>query len=96
MPLAIGMIVLLLVVLFSTLLGMLVAASIGIKRSDRGHYRALRNARGGDRTFSGAARSFTGLRFVPDGAVAEAPEDGAEGGDENEDGSAFGRKSALV
>ncbi|MUL39740.1 hypothetical protein FZ103_00855 [Streptomonospora sp. PA3] len=97
MNLAIGMIVLLLVAFFSILLGMLVAATIGIKRNDRGHYRALRNGRGTDRTFSGAGRTFTGLRFVPDGSAAEGDdEDATEGGDEKEDGSAFGRTGALV
>ncbi|GAA1773102.1 hypothetical protein [Streptomonospora arabica] len=97
MPLVIGTIVVILVVFFSVLLGMLVAATIGIKRSDRGHYRALRNGRGGDRTFSGAGRTFSGLRFVRDGSVPD-DETGseAEGGDGKEDGSAFGRESALV
>ncbi|GAB3462718.1 hypothetical protein GCM10027570_49420 [Streptomonospora sediminis] len=98
MPLAIGTIVLLLVAFFSVLLGMLVAATIGIKRSDRGHYRALRNGRGNG-TFSGAGRSVTGLCFVNDDATGRTgdTEGDDDGGDEQqEDGSAIGRTDTLV
>ncbi|MFD0773887.1 hypothetical protein ACFQZ2_08105 [Streptomonospora algeriensis] len=75
MSLVIGMIaVIVLVAFFSVLLGMLVAASIGIRRSDRGRYRALRNG-DDERPFSGAGRSLSGLRFVENGSVPEAADD---------------------
>lgn len=95
MPLAIGTIVLLLVAFFSVLLGMLVAATIGIKRSDRGHYRALRNGRR-DGTFSGAGRSVTGLCFVNDDATGDTEGDDDGGDEQQEDGSAIGRTDTLV
>ncbi|GAA4914298.1 hypothetical protein [Streptomonospora salina] len=99
LPLAIGTVVLLLVAFFSVLLGMLVAATIGIKRSDRGHYRALRNGRGGGRTFTGAGRTLTGLRFVRNRSAADDADGSqaeSEGGDSEEGGSALGRRDALV
>ncbi|MDA8369712.1 MAG: hypothetical protein M0026_07555 [Nocardiopsaceae bacterium] len=78
MPVIIGGIVLFLVVFFSAILGMLIAATIGIKSNDRGHYRALRNG-SHRRPFSGAGRSFSGLRFLSDDrgfGAGEAGEDG--------------------
>ncbi|KIH97011.1 hypothetical protein LP52_21405 [Streptomonospora alba] len=100
MSLAIGMIaVIVLVALFSALLGMLVAASIGIRRSDHGRYRALRNGRD-DSRFSGAARSFSGLRFVENSSIPEADDDAEddEGQDDGRgDGSARnGRPHAVA
>ncbi|MBV2362886.1 hypothetical protein ACFPZ0_23370 [Streptomonospora nanhaiensis] len=83
MPLVFGAVVILLVAFFSVVLGVLVAATIGIKRTDRGHFRALRHGRD-KRTFSGAGRSVTGLRFL------DSVED--DGDDEDE----FGRPGALV
>lgn len=62
MPLLIGILVLLLVAVFSAIFGVLLAASIGIRRNDRGDYRALRSGTD-DRTFSGAGRRLSGLRF---------------------------------
>ena len=62
MPLVIGILLLVLVVFFSTLLGLLIAASIGIKRNDRGRYRALRDG-SDNRSFSGAGRTVSGLCF---------------------------------
>ncbi|MDA0565979.1 hypothetical protein LG943_16895 [Streptomonospora sp. S1-112] len=87
MTLVIGAMVILLVAFFSVVLGVLVAATIGIKRTDRGHFRALRNGRN-DRTFSGAGRSVTGLRFLPTGAERDE--------DDDEDDPEFGRSGALV
>ncbi|QBI52484.1 hypothetical protein [Streptomonospora litoralis] len=94
MSLVIGTIVVILVVFFSALLGMLVAATIGIRRSDRGHYRALRNGRD-DRTFSGAGRSFSGLRFLDNGSVPVDSGTTAEEQDE-EDDSRYGHPQAVA
>lgn len=96
MSLVIGtIVVIVLVAFFSALLGMLVAATIGIRRSDRGHYRALRNGRY-NRTFSGAGRSWTGLRFPDNGSVPDDTD--AEGNDQDvdEDDSHYGRPKAVA
>lgn len=73
MPLILGTLVLLLVAFFSLVLGVLIAASIGIKRDDRGDYHALREG-SGERRFSGAGRSLSGLRF-PDQEEQEEQEE---------------------
>lgn len=82
MPLVIGILLLVLVVFFSTLLGLLIAASIGIKRNDRGRYRALRDG-GDNRSFSGAGRTLSGLCFPQsrgeETAYRRAREDGHAG-----------------
>ncbi|MFC7742673.1 hypothetical protein ACFQXA_19505 [Nocardiopsis composta] len=71
MPLFIGIITVVLVLFFSAFLGLLIAASIGIKRNDRGHYRALRSGTA-HRSFSGAGRALSGVRF-PDQVAIPLP-----------------------
>ncbi|MFW5416295.1 hypothetical protein J0910_06695 [Nocardiopsis sp. CNT-189] len=95
MPLFIGILTVVLIMLFSALLGLLIAASIGIKRNDRGHYRALRSGTA-HRSFSGAGRALSGVRF-PDQATVPRPrrEAGGEGGGDG-NGSAPGRERTLI
>ncbi|GAA2011836.1 hypothetical protein GCM10009799_45120 [Nocardiopsis rhodophaea] len=92
MPLALGMIVLLLVAFFSTIFGLLLAASIGIKRADRGRYHALRD--GHDRRlFSGAGRSLSGLRFPEKNPHSDTAE---RTSDSDGDGGASNHRKAVA
>ncbi|WP_083919969.1 hypothetical protein [Nocardiopsis gilva] len=100
MPLALGMIVLLLVAFFSTIFGLLLAASIGIKRADRGRYHALRDGQD-RRMFSGAARSLSGLRFPeksPDSDTADRTTDSDSDSDSDNggDGGASNHRKAVA
>ena len=71
-----GIVVLVLVVVFSTLLGLLLAASIGIRRSDSGRYGALRHG-GGTGSFSNAGRTLSGLRFPERPGTGDSGSSGA-------------------
>ncbi|MBB6173473.1 hypothetical protein HNR23_003533 [Nocardiopsis mwathae] len=91
MPWALGMsLVLVLVAFFSAVFGLLLAASIGIKRGDRGRYQALRD--GDDRRFfTGAGRSLSGLRF---GAAAPRPAPTDRSTDSDDDPAGDARTAA--
>ncbi|WP_017592292.1 hypothetical protein [Nocardiopsis potens] len=95
MHLFIGIITVVLVVFFSALLGLLFAASIGIRRNDRGHYRALRSGTA-HRSFSGAGRALSGVRFPEQVAVPRPRQEaGGETGGDGKD-SAPGRERTLI